>query len=309
MEKAMLKKILWSVLILAIGISSFTGFFNTVFVEGTFIGHIDRSADAYLDETMKKALFTFAVVRGINAVISVVQGSDVAVSPAGVGVTIAMGEILDPLNDLMERFSWVILASTVSLGIQRLLMGVAVWLGFRILLTLAMAFLLVGLWFPRLFGGRMMAVGYKWIVLSGLVRVCIPAVAVATDHVDGLFLNPRYRQATQVLEKMGGEIEQRNTGMQDRSEDANVLERIKFLFAGVKDAVNAEETIRRVKDRVSETIAYIIDLIVVFFLQTILIPLIVLWVLVRLVNSLVGMNLVEMTRRAFGRLRGRTYST
>ena len=44
-----------------------------------------------------------------------------AAAPAGVGVTITAGEILDPLNDLIERFSWLVLMASASLGTQLVL--------------------------------------------------------------------------------------------------------------------------------------------------------------------------------------------
>ena len=42
--------------------------------------------------------------------------------PAGVGVTLSIGELLDPFNDMVERFSWVMLLTSVSLGIQKILL-------------------------------------------------------------------------------------------------------------------------------------------------------------------------------------------
>ena len=38
--------------------------------------------------------------------------------PVGVGVTLTIGEVLDPLNDLVERFAWLALVASVSLGLQ-----------------------------------------------------------------------------------------------------------------------------------------------------------------------------------------------
>ena len=69
---------------------------------------------------------------------SVIQDTEIAFSPAGVGVTLAVGEILDPINDLIERFSFVMLVSTASLGIQKILLEVGIWFGFRLLLTFSM---------------------------------------------------------------------------------------------------------------------------------------------------------------------------
>lgn len=54
---------------------------------------------------MARAAYTFALVRGLNGVIALIQGTEVVVSPAGMGLTLTVGEILDPINDLAERFS------------------------------------------------------------------------------------------------------------------------------------------------------------------------------------------------------------
>ncbi len=38
-------------------------------------------------------------------------------------VIVAIGEVLDPINDLVEQFSLVMLASMTSLGIQKILLN------------------------------------------------------------------------------------------------------------------------------------------------------------------------------------------
>ena len=80
-------------------------------------GKGEMLAENYVGQAFKRALVTFALVRGINAVVSVVQGTEVAIEPAGVGVTLTPGEVLDPLNDLIERFSWIMLLATTSLSL------------------------------------------------------------------------------------------------------------------------------------------------------------------------------------------------
>ena len=83
-----------------------------------------RAADNY-DSLFQRALVTFALARTLNGVISAVQGTEVALQPAGVGVTLTPGEVLDPVNDLVERFSWIMLGATVSLGVQQVLLEVS----------------------------------------------------------------------------------------------------------------------------------------------------------------------------------------
>lgn len=301
LSHAMLKKIALSVLIVIIAVTAFFGWFNRMTIEKTFLNRIDRSANAYLDRTMKKALVTFAIVRGLNAVISVIQDSDIAVSPAGVGVTVAVGEVLDPINDIIERFSWVMLASTTSLGIQKILMNIAIWLGFRVLLCTAMVVLLIGLWFPRHFRFDMKAAGFKLILLSVLIRFCIPLTAIATDRIDILFLNKSYQKAAETLEKVSVEIEADEEKGTTADGESGIAQKAKSFFDGIKNAINAEEKIRILKEKITNAIGYIIDLIVVFILQTILIPLLVLWLLLRFFGDLFGTNLVRKLGSAFHR--------
>ena len=61
-----------------------------------------------IENALKNALVTFAVARTLNGVISAAQGTEVALEPGGVGVVLSVGEVLDPINDLIERFSAVI---------------------------------------------------------------------------------------------------------------------------------------------------------------------------------------------------------
>ena len=92
-------------------------------------GVADGLSDDYADEAFKRALVTFAVARTLNGVISVAQGTEVAVEPGGVGVNFTVGQILDPINDLVEHFSSVMLVATSSLGLQNILLNMTSWWG------------------------------------------------------------------------------------------------------------------------------------------------------------------------------------
>ena len=62
---------------------------------------VDRFAETEYQALFQRALVTFALARTLNGVISAVQGTELALQPAGVGVTLTPGEILDPVNDLV----------------------------------------------------------------------------------------------------------------------------------------------------------------------------------------------------------------
>jgi len=114
------------------------------------------------------------LARGFNAVVSVFQESEVQLEPAGVGVSLALGQALDPINDLVERFSWVMLASLTSLGIQKFLIEITPFLSIQILLLLALCALLAGLRKSLLaiISPQQPAVQYQnWVLLDNKKRV------------------------------------------------------------------------------------------------------------------------------------------
>ena len=84
---------------------------------------LDAMSTEQVDAGLKRALVTFATARMLNAVISVAQGTDVAIEPAGIGVKFAPGEILDPINDLVEKFSTLMLFASIAFGIQKILIN------------------------------------------------------------------------------------------------------------------------------------------------------------------------------------------
>ena len=69
----------------------------------SWLNLLDDYGDRYTTNALKQSAASYAVARGINAVVSVLQSTEVSVGFA----SISPGEALDPLNDLVERFSWI----------------------------------------------------------------------------------------------------------------------------------------------------------------------------------------------------------
>ena len=244
---------------------------------------IDKSGETYLNETLKKALYTYGIARLSNGIISVFQSAT-----AGVGVSVGFGEFLDPFNDLIERFSLVMLFSTASLGIQKVLMEIGTWLGLKILLSVAMLFLLVGTWLPRLFNIDLFGVGIKLLLVALFVRFLIPVVGVAGNTVDGLFLEARYEESIQAAQKINESVDlEEITGQRTdagQSGETGFFDRIRQMT----DTAALKAKFDAVKEKLAELVPKLIDLIVVFVIQTILLPLIVLWIMVYLFRQIGG---------------------
>ena len=77
---------------------------------------LDDYVDDYTTNSIKNAALTYATARGINALVSMMQSSEVQ---AGVGIvsgSMTIGELLDPINDMIERFSTIMTWVLASLG-------------------------------------------------------------------------------------------------------------------------------------------------------------------------------------------------
>jgi hypothetical protein len=275
-------KILMSLLIVLVAVLAFTASLDRL-VGMTPVSRLDRSASGYFDRAVTKALATYAVARMLNAAISVVQGTELAVSPAGMGVRLSVGEILDPINDLIERFSWVILLSTVSLGVQKVLMEIGVWAGFRVLVFLSMVVLLAGIWFKREGNWNLRAMGFRILLASIVVRFCIPVIGVTSNALYDSFLDETYSRSTNSLDVIRGKIRMPITHPEQEGEpDQGLLGRLKEKYQDTKAVLNVPDRLEALKDTVEDGIDHITNLIIVFLLQTIIIPLLVLWGLLRL---------------------------
>ena len=112
----------------------------------SFSKYLDKKSFEQHETIMNRALITFGLVKTLNAAISSAQATQVNVSPAGLGVTLGVGEVLDPLNDFIERFSWVMLFSATSLGIQRIIMEIGGWSLVNVALTITMGLFLFMIW-------------------------------------------------------------------------------------------------------------------------------------------------------------------
>jgi hypothetical protein len=79
---------------------------------------LDTTADDYFRDAITKAGLTYATCRAVNASISIVKESSLQLEPAGVGVSLAVGQALDPIDDMTERLSDVLNKHVVALRLS-----------------------------------------------------------------------------------------------------------------------------------------------------------------------------------------------
>ncbi len=249
---------------------------------------VDQRAAADYEQLFQRAFVTFALARTINGVISVVQGTEIALQPAGVGVTLTPGEILDPVNDLVERFSWIMLAATISLGIQNVLLEVSAWWLIQALFTALALWLLVRLWYPGQSTHGYRSVLKRAFLLLLFIRFAVPVMLIGNDLLYQQFLESRYQQSTEIVSEAGKALQQLSVeaGREIENPDAGMLDSIARVWSNTVDAVDLSGRLRRMQERAAEVIEHLIQLSVVFILQTGLMPIAFLWVFLQVFKRL-----------------------
>jgi hypothetical protein len=258
-----------------------------------WFGTIDDYGREYADKGFKRALITFAVARTLNGVISVAQGTEVAVQPAGIGINFTPGQILDPINDLIERFSWVMLASSTSLGLQKMLLAIFSSPAFTAVIMLVLLAAVSALWYPRQRPEWIKPLAYKVALIVLVLRFAIPVIAVASEGIFHLFLEEQYASSTQGIELTTEEITRVNNQTEAQrpiTGEDSLLARARRLYDNASASLDIQGYIARYKAAAANASEYAINLIVIFILQTVLIPLLFLWLLVRLVKRLSHLN-------------------
>ena len=238
----------------------------------------DEVSRSYVDSAFKRALLAFAIARGLNGVISVAQGTEIAIQPAGVGVNFTPGEILDPINDLVERFSWIMMLATSSLGIQKVLLSMSAWQGLLVVILLCAALLLCAQFTRSLAPWRPVLKRLFLFVL--ILRFMMPAISIANDWVYRTFLEADYISASASLDSAReaiGDINARVIPSDDDLPDG-ILDRARRAYQQALAQVDIEKRLdeyRQAAETISENT---ISLVVVFLMQTLVFPLIFLYI-------------------------------
>lgn len=239
-----------------------------------YYGYLDEKGAQYTDQALARTLLAFGIARGLNGVISVAQGTEVAVQPAGIGVNFTPGQILDPINDLIERFSWIMLAASASLGIQKILVEMASWHYFNLSFCAAFGLIAVLVWLPPM---RTRAGFYvvRFALMLAFVRFVVPVVAIGSEWVFSEFLQPQYQQATTELQQTAqtiGKINQAAQQQLSQAEDPSFFDRAKRLYQSAARTFDINGRIEQYKAAATETSKYAINLAIVFIFQTIVFP-------------------------------------
>lgn len=261
-------------------------FLGTLVIGEKAFPEIEEKTDAYFTETVSEAATVFATARVINGGISVIKDSTVTVTPFGLGTEIALGQVLDPLDDVIERLSDILFTVIVALGIQKAvyeIIGATAVYGIGTLLALS---LLLALCFrnERL---RAWSVFLKKAALLLLfVRVALPCSALISETVETHFFAPKIAACQARLSVFEAESKIRVAEQDSLWDKAGKMkeqlqEKLKLYWENAMDMVEVALEIAG-------------HYIALFLVQVIFIPLGMFWLLVKITNRFFSTALPEI---------------
>ncbi|WP_292413223.1 MULTISPECIES: hypothetical protein [unclassified Methylophaga] len=235
----------------------------------------ESNAGNQLSEMLKVTLTVYAIARGLNAVISVAQGTELSIEPMGVGLTLTPGQILDPLNDLIEQFSTVLLMASASLGIQKILLSMGDIAIFRWLLAgFAAIVLVLVLWqkLPERWSARL----FNLVLVITLLRLAIPLTIMASNQVQ-VWLEHDRQDAIAVLQTTRQQVAALHPDPEEPS---------RTWYQGFKDNLDVKARLQDIQQKAEQGINAAIYLLAEFVLIMLILPIGFLFVAWRLITKL-----------------------
>jgi hypothetical protein len=118
----------------------------------------------------------------------------------------------------------------------------------------------------------------------------VPLALIANEAVYDQFLESRYVESKQVIESAGSAIE---AASEEEAElpgngEASLLDSLGRALDSSRETLNLKERVAVIRARATEVIENLIQLSVVFILQTGILPLVFLWLLIHLLKRVLG---------------------
>jgi len=231
-------------------------------------------------EVQGQALVAFGVAKALNVVASVAETAEVSLG-LGVGGSVTVGRLVEPLDDLVERFADVLLLVLATAAATGIVLQAGHVLGPDLLLAAALALWGVASLAPLLPGGagpaaasaaaRAAGLGRRFGALALLAGLGLPVFLLATQALSAAFVEPAVAPVRQELAVLGRNVDGVARAAPAGEADDGWLE----AAARVRDfARQAYATVVAID--FDALLRQVILLSAVFLLQTIVFPLLLL---------------------------------
>jgi hypothetical protein len=184
------------------------------------------------------------------------------------------GQALDPINDLVEQFSTLMLLASVSFGVQRVLIAI----GGHAVVSVLLSLVALG-WTAWRWRGAPRPWLTRLLVLLLLVRFAVPLAVLGSDLAFRTFLARDYAEAQAQLggsaDRLGAAAAQAPPATSPPNE--SFLDRLKRLGASAAQSADVSARIEALRRQAATAVDHLVTLTVIFLLQTLVLPLALLW--------------------------------
>lgn len=242
---------------------------------------VDSQAMDIQDEAFKRAMITFGVAKSLNAIISLIQGTELSLTPAGLGLTLSVGEILDPLNDMVERFSWIMLFASVSLGVQKLLLIVSSKILLQAILIFSAISTLFVLWYKQLHTTKVFSYTLKTFVVLLVLRFGAVVFIYLSQFTYNSILATQYNDSMEIVQTTQAQLEAyQNQSEVNIKEEESFFSSLKKSYDRSIESLNVSKQIENLEKSSDKAFNNIVTLITIFVVQSILFPLLYIWLMI-----------------------------
>jgi hypothetical protein len=252
---------------------------------------VDVPAQDVIHDVAVRAAAAFAVSKTINAALSFVE--EITVSGSFfVGASFNPASFLEPVNNLVDQFALVMLMVAASAALIGLLLTVGKAVGLSVVVPVAL--LLFALqragdaygwkWMPKLHRLAMAA-----IVLAFVVRIALPLAVVLTGQISDRYFAEPFAEANsglKLVEERAQEVA--SAVVVEGGSEEGFIGRISD---GAADAGNAvKNAMSMVRESFDGLFSNVVTMITIFVLETVLLPLALVWLLYRIFRVLTGIG-------------------
>jgi len=232
---------------------------------------LDVHAQRYVDQGLKRALLTFGTARTLEGVISVAQATALAFEPAGVGVQLGPGQALRPIGHLIGQFAELTLIASIAFGAMEILLRI----GGHWVISLTLSVALAG-WATYRWRGMNSPVWLaKLVLVLLLVRFAVPIVSLSNEAVYAVFMADAYAENQQAIEASSENLGETAPAAVAQTD---LFQRLREWVTQKADIAARLKGLVHAAENVTETV---VRLMVIFVLQTLVIPVVLAWALVK----------------------------
>jgi len=179
------------------------------------------------------------------------------------------------------------LVAASSLGLQNLLLDITSTGIFNVALTIGALLVLAAAWSPGEAAGRWSDLSRRILLGVVFVRFAIPVLVIFSTLVFDVFLAAEQAASIEALEGMQAKIEEINEQPAPVPDpDESVVDRLGALLDRSLDSIDFSDRLERLQAQVSQASEHVVNLIVIFVLQTILIPIAFIWLFVEALKGI-----------------------